>query len=46
MKYSEKENQKKKKKILVGEKLSAPVQAGPGAHPTFYTMGAVSVSRG
>ena len=22
-----------------GARFSAPVQAGPGAHPTFYTMG-------
>ena len=27
--------------IPVGAKFSAPVQNGPGAHPTSYTMGTV-----
>jgi len=26
-------------RIPVGARLSAPVQTGPGAHPTYYTMG-------
>ena len=29
-----------------GARFSAPVQAGPGAHPASYTMGTRSVSRG
>jgi hypothetical protein len=29
-----------------GARLSAPVQTGPGAHPTSYTFGTDSLSRG
>jgi hypothetical protein len=29
-----------------GARFSAPVQAGPGAHPAFYTMRTGSLSRG
>jgi len=28
------------------ERLSAPLQTGPGAHPASYTMGTGSLSRG
>ena len=30
-------------RIPVGARFSAPVQTGPGAHPTTYTMGTGSV---
>jgi hypothetical protein len=29
-----------------GARFSAPVQTGPGAHPTSYTVGTGSVSQG
>jgi hypothetical protein len=29
-----------------GARFSAPAQTGPGAHPTFYTMGTVSFLEG
>jgi hypothetical protein len=31
-------------RIPVGVRFCAPVQTGPGTHPAFYPMGAVSVS--
>jgi hypothetical protein len=34
------------KKNPVGERFSASVQAGSGAHPTAYTMSSGSLSRG
>jgi hypothetical protein len=33
-------------RILVGAKISPPVQTGPGAHPASYTMSTGSFSRG
>jgi hypothetical protein len=32
-------------RIPVGAKISSPVQTGPGAHPTSYTMGTGSFPR-
>jgi hypothetical protein len=32
-------HREQKKKVPVGERLSTPVQTGPGAHPAFYIMG-------